>query len=1610
MGELTQNADDAGGAEIIRFEVTPGAFIVSNDGEFSKCGDVGTEVCEWRTKKEGHRCDFHSFREVASGDKEGRSGPTTGAFGIGFTSVYQITDRPELYSNGEHWILDEAADESKRIKRTAGVTTKGTQFVLPWARDDTSMRRSIAQPLVTNSRIDELTADLFDVAPELLLFLLRLSSLKVVANGQEAEFKTRAHNNVITIERDDGSSRRWLILTSDLGEAAGQLINAYPNLIHSKRPTAVKVAIELDAEPAPGSYFVTLPTEQSTELPISVNGSFFPKPDRKRIRLDDDPEGTWNRAIIACAAQLVANSLEQLAAEVGDEWIVRLLSDAYRLSERVAIGSAEAAHGLWWDRLLETLPSQRIVPAITGGYGTLSEVCLTNDDARESPAASVLAKLGVWLIATEVRNAWFRLSSDARLGLKPLRLSVLTAALQARQRDMPVPWIGVHLSSDELEIFWTVAEHLTAEQRSSRDSRYAAARLPIVPLRDGTIVAPKDAIRVRAGERPILIDGGLVAPLLDERFAKQFHELSGLTLELIPLRMAEFARDAFSAGSVPETFDRARLLDWFANRDDESVELGRDWFDQLPIFPTGEGFQTARELVLPVEGFNSPLRMENLFITQSRPAVVRPFLERLGVPSLDLVHFCTDLVPKAVKQGLSTAGLNDLVLFLARHVSQIREDEGVRLALSDLALVLCQDNVVRRGCGVYSGSVNALVVGQRPVAAAFGGQLVTDFFGWLGVANQPRAADVVEYGLTLSSSSWDHLDSVAAILHHLQGLDRKVLDSSYSALQTEPWLPVLHATDPARPTDVFTTFQQYLFSSQARFLGVPPRVQQGTSLALEWLGVKTEPPTELVVKHLLAAVPEGSAVNREVWVFLNRHAEDPAIDELVGKRCIHVEGRGYVHPSHCFWDSNPFDRHRLLLSPDFRQFQQLFDRLGVRESPNADDVVEVLGDIASAHGGAKQALLEHDIPIVQNCWVFLDKLVRGHSVTKQQIDELKRTECVLDSSSWLRRPSEVLYRDASQIAKQLSPAASARLIARPDNIKAALDVVGVRHLRRALVTTIVDLDDRPDPSKFKAHIADRRNALARVLDRFVEAPLALLDQFLESTYVRSLYRLTVVEHLDLEGAPHDPAPSDRAALWDDTTHEFLLVGGSPTWPEIAREFALSLGIEGEDVAQVAVAMLNTLRALSVEEASEELDLLGYSDVEEAIAPGLETVVSGMEPGYSGTPEDFAPRVDVSMTGGPKQVGPSERADGSTAQEASTGAAQLSQSSESVAPSTEPSTASLARGSSEAGVSSSSLKTGSSGNRGVSGTQPQRSELQRLKPRQRLLSYVKPGGGDGSASEAEPDDKRSETDAAAIEAVLAFERSMGREPEPMDHSNPGFDVKSFEPDGSVRYIEVKGTALAWDDLGVGITGRQYQEACERGEQYWLYVVVVTADGPSEPFRIQNPASRIDRYYFDGGWRSAAEQSVAHFKELPAVTTYADPSELASPVQLVSYVDGSDTGTWLPCPPDCLDQMGAGLFAVRIAAETVGLLYRGGVAFAVPTDEVQDRDPVVVRLLDRVDPETGGVITVRYFGEELSAAGRRVGARLETDTGVPPITIDDVASIEILGRLIYKLLPE
>jgi hypothetical protein len=180
--ELIQNADDAKddhgnlAATNIAFDVTQDALLVSNDAVFRKI-------------------DFDRMRELASGSKRREAGQRpTGAFGVGFVSVYQITDRPEIHSAGRRWVFRPEYPEDKRIKQTKDPSIthdQGTRFKLPWAYQDSKVRQELSSPIVDEEYVDSFAGELSEDLPRTILFLKKLETIDLLRNGKRVAQVTR---------------------------------------------------------------------------------------------------------------------------------------------------------------------------------------------------------------------------------------------------------------------------------------------------------------------------------------------------------------------------------------------------------------------------------------------------------------------------------------------------------------------------------------------------------------------------------------------------------------------------------------------------------------------------------------------------------------------------------------------------------------------------------------------------------------------------------------------------------------------------------------------------------------------------------------------------------------------------------------------------------------------------------------------------------------------------------------------------------------------------------------------------------------------------------------------------------------------------------------------------------------------------------------------------------------------------------------------------------------------------------------------------------------------------------------------------------------------------
>jgi hypothetical protein len=167
-----------------------------------------------------------------------------------------------------------------------------------------------------------------------------------------------------------------------------------------------------------------------------------------------------------------------------------------------------------------------------------------------------------------------------------------------------------------------------------------------------------------------------------------------------------------------------------------------------------------------------------------------------------------------------------------------------------------------------------------------------------------------------------------------------------------------------------------------------------------------------------------------------------------------------------------------------------------------------------------------------------------------------------------------------------------------------------------------------------------------------------------------------------------------------------------------------------------------------------------------------------------------------------------------------------------------------------------------------GTEPESQEKSRTSPSRssthrggRLHSYVSPVADGPAEPGTSPRKHMDDVDQAAMRAVLAYEERAGRTPERQVHSNPGFDIYSVHDDGNKRIIEVKGTAGEWNEAGVGLSAVQFAMAQRHLDNYWLYVVEHALSDDCRVHAIRNPFDKIERFFFDHGWRSMAEETMS-----------------------------------------------------------------------------------------------------------------------------------------------------
>jgi hypothetical protein len=771
--ELIQNADDApqeaAAPTILSFNVSDDALIVYNDGVFRPL-------------------DFERLQTIASGGKREERG-VTGAFGLGFLAVYQITDRPEIFSNGRYWTLQPEAPAAQRIiERPA--QTEGTTFRLPWATDPRSaVRRALRLSAIEPESLDEFAAQLGAAIPLAALFLRQIHTLEVRRNGALLRRLTRQRtaDGRLILEEENGRSQTWLLLPGDFAPAAAQLRAQYPWQIEESRHSAIQIALPVAGLETPGRLFAGLPTATTHPLPLHLNADFFPTTDRKRIHFDGGYQADWNHAALRCAAQTLADALPTLPAALGPIHLWQLLGQMDHAHTLAQCGDLPAALGYFWQTAVSALPQLPLLPTSQHTWERPANTRLWDNPNLPIPPALALP-----LVHLDLRPH-FPLLRRPEIGAPDLRIPDIAAALTRLGLDQATPLAaapsGLRALAD-WQALWRVLDELLSRQVRPADRAAALEALsPCAMLLTEEMVLQKPG-RVYQGDDEVQALFPTVAWLhpatppdsLPTRLAPRFGARQAVDL------LAETSPERLYADWQNGRFDIPRLFRWLEGR---QIEIFADdptlpkQICRLPLCPVDGELRPLNALYLP-GGFADPLKLAGLVDLEAIGGR-RQFLQDLGVAELDFATYVAEVLPRvlAANPDLPSDARHKLAQLLAQRLGELRDDEALQESLSQIPLVACLDGSFRPATAVYASRDAMTLLGEQiHVAEPVESKAVRALHRWLGVRQQPAPADLVAALLAISQKQPPPTPLDKTALATVQQIWERLADLSPDAPET----------------------------------------------------------------------------------------------------------------------------------------------------------------------------------------------------------------------------------------------------------------------------------------------------------------------------------------------------------------------------------------------------------------------------------------------------------------------------------------------------------------------------------------------------------------------------------------------------------------------------------------------------------------------------------------------------------------------------------------------------------------------------------------------------------------------------------------------------------
>ncbi|KAG6611350.1 Phosphoserine aminotransferase [Phytophthora cinnamomi] len=305
--ELLQNADDNAYDDAV---VPLGDFTLTAD----------KEIVFYNNERGFSPANIQAICDVGASTKEAvDSEASIGKKGIGFKSVFKVSDNPQVHSNGFHICF-----HAKNAQHGTGMG-----YILPYWMDDTAQwkqRRGTTFVLPLNDtsvqRVDDISQSLMAFEPSVLLFLRRIRELRLSDTARQHTLhflKKEKHLQTNTqivqlysqVKKNKNSvevvQQNWLVVKEKLEP---------PQLFNRSHPTEIALAFPLtfqgeDSRPPLQEVFAYLPL-RSYGFRFILQGDFEIPSSREAITNGSE----WNEWLVSKFPKLVRAAVSNYVSSI----------------------------------------------------------------------------------------------------------------------------------------------------------------------------------------------------------------------------------------------------------------------------------------------------------------------------------------------------------------------------------------------------------------------------------------------------------------------------------------------------------------------------------------------------------------------------------------------------------------------------------------------------------------------------------------------------------------------------------------------------------------------------------------------------------------------------------------------------------------------------------------------------------------------------------------------------------------------------------------------------------------------------------------------------------------------------------------------------------------------------------------------------------------------------------------------------------------------------------------------------------------------------------------------------------------------------------------------